>query len=278
MVANIAQSILFLLLTVGLQYVGLQFLAESDSEQEMVKLIFPYILPAVFLIIAFCQWRKIAVFKKRAWMAKNPLSFTPDLIDCYVRFTGKLTNEQTCRMPVSGSECVYYTALVVAEYQVKQRKPAKGWETVRKPLLREQSAAELELRDKNCQVSIKVEEFIKSNVRLRTKEKTQINCPANLKIPGYKKHKKYNITEQFLFRGDNVTVQGRLTLNRDGRLFIRPTRRLGFPSFLVVQTRASRFIRDIVDKAQDNVWSRRIRVFFLLLNIGLIIYLWHVSS
>ncbi|MCI5127584.1 MAG: hypothetical protein D3907_03580, partial [Candidatus Electrothrix sp. AUS3] len=61
MVANIAQSILFLLLTVGLQYVGLQFLAESDSEQEMVKLIFPYILPAVFLIIAFCQWRKIAV-------------------------------------------------------------------------------------------------------------------------------------------------------------------------------------------------------------------------
>ncbi|MCI5132451.1 MAG: hypothetical protein D3904_13285, partial [Candidatus Electrothrix sp. EH2] len=218
------------------------------------------------------------IFKRRTWMAENPARFNPDLIDCYVRFKGRVTEERTCHLPLSGSECVYYAAQVTVEYKVKQKKPAKGWETVRKPLLREQSADELELADKDCRVYIKVEEFTKSCLELRSKEKSQAHCPPAIKAQDNSKYKKYHITEQFLFHGDSVTAQGRLALNRDGRLFIRPTRRLEFPSFLVVQTKAGQFIKDTAETARNDAWNRRIRVAFLLLNAGLLIYFWWIAA
>ncbi len=274
MAANILRSILFLLLTTGVQYVGLQFLDVPASERGVPRIIFCYILPAVLLALAYWQWRKISAFKRRAWMAQNPAQFSPELIDCYVRFEGKLMEERPCRMPLSGSECVYYAALVVGERQVKKKKPSKGMETVRKPLLREQSAKELKLADKDSHVYIKVEEFTKSCLELRSKESAQAHCPPQVKEQEKSKCKKYHLTEHFLLHGDSVTAQGRLALNRDGRLFIKPTRRLEFPSFLAVQKQAGQFIGDIVDTALNDAWSKRINVAFLLLNAGLFIYFW----
>ncbi len=165
-----------------------------------------------------------------------------------------------------------------AEWQVKKKKPDKGLETVRKPLFREQSADDLELAGKNCQVYVKVEEFTKSNLGLRTKEKTQAHCPPKVKAQDSGKYKKYHVTEQFIFHNDSVTVQGRLALNRDGRLFIRPTRRLEFPSFLVIQKKAGQFIKDTAGQARNDAWNRRIRIAVLLLNAGLLIYYWRFTA
>ncbi|XOF33572.1 MAG: hypothetical protein ACL93V_16475 [Candidatus Electrothrix sp. YB6] len=266
MTANIfLRSIFFLLLTAGVQHIGLKSHDLPDS-----KIIFCYVLPTVLFLLACWQWRKIGAFKRRAWMAENPAKFNPDLIDCYVRFTGKVTEERPCRLPLSGSECVYYAALVVGERQVKKKKPSKGWETVRKPLLREQSSATLELADKDCRVHVKVEEFTKRCLGLRSKESTQVHCPTALKSNADRKYKLYHLTEYFLFHGDSVTVQGRLSCGRDGRLFIKPTRRFEFPSFIAVQHEADQFISD----AWDAAWSKRINVAFLLLNAGLLIYFW----
>jgi hypothetical protein len=270
MFANILRIIFFLLLTAAVQQIGLEFLDASDSEHGGLRII----LCVPLLALAYWQWHKIGAFKRRAWMAENPAPFNPDMIDCYVRFTGKVTEERPCRLPLSGSECVYYAALVVGERQVKKKKPSKGMETVRKPLLREQSAEALELTDKDTLVYVKAEEFTKSCLGLRSKESAQAHCPPQVKEQEKSKCKKYHLTEHFLLHGDSVTAQGRLALNRDGRLFIKPTRRLEFPSFLVVQKKASQFILDTAEKALHDAWSKRINVVFLLLNAGLFIYFW----
>ncbi|WP_339137233.1 MAG: hypothetical protein WGN25_04365 [Candidatus Electrothrix sp. GW3-4] len=278
MIANIFISILFLLLTAVLQYISLQSHNAPGAERGLPSILFPYVLPALFLIIASCQWRKIGVFKRRAWMAENPAPFSPDLTDCYVRFKGRITEGQTQRLPLSNKECAYYSALVAAEWEVKAKKPGRGWETVRKPLLREQSADEVELADKDHRVYIQVDEFTKSALALHNKEKTQAQCPPQVKVQNKTKYKKYQLTEHFILHNERVTAQGRLTRNRDGRLFIRPTRRLGYPSFLLVQKEAIQFKRNIIQTARNDAWNQIMRVAFLLLNVGLLLYFWWFAA
>lgn len=274
MAGNILRSILFLLLTAGAQYAGLQFRDWPDTSSHQTFKIICFALAAVLLLLACWQWRKIAVFKRRAWMAENPAQFSPDLLDCYVRFTGKVTAERPCRLPLSGGECAYYTTLVTAEWQVKAKKPGKGMVTVRKPLLREQSAEALVLTDKDTLVYVKAEEYTKDCLKLRSKESTQMQCPPAVRAQANSKYKAYHLTEQFLLHRDSVTAQGRLSLNADGRLFIKPTHRLEFPSFLVVQNQAGQFIGDIISKALHDAWSKRINIAALLLNAGLFVYFW----
>ncbi len=72
MVANILRSIFFLLLTAVLQYASIWFHAVPTAEPEVPHILFSYVLPALLLAIACCQWRKISAFKRRAWMAENP--------------------------------------------------------------------------------------------------------------------------------------------------------------------------------------------------------------
>ncbi|MCI5121044.1 MAG: hypothetical protein D3908_07635, partial [Candidatus Electrothrix sp. AUS4] len=189
MVTNIFISILFLLLTAVLQYTSLQFHDAPGAEYGWPHIFFSYILPALFLLITSCQWRKIGVFKRRAWMAENPAPFSPDLIDCYVRFKGKIVEGLTHRLPLSNKECAYYSALVAAEWEVKKKKPNKGWETVRKPLFREQSSEELELADRDHRVYIKTEEFTRNSLGLHSRENTQTRCPPQVEAQKNSKYK-----------------------------------------------------------------------------------------
>ncbi|WP_446010253.1 hypothetical protein [Candidatus Electrothrix sp.] len=278
MAENIFISILLLLFTAGIQHISLLFHAVPVAERGVPYLFFSYILPVLFLFIAFCQWRKIEAFKRRAWMAENPAPFSPDLIDCYVLFNGRIAEEQTHRLPLSDGECAYYSALMIVEWQVKKKKPDKGWETLRKPLVREQSSEEVELVDKNHRVYIDVAEFTELCNGLHTKEKTQTQCPPRVKVRDNFKYKKYQLTEHFILHNEYVTVQGRLARNRDGRLFIRPTRRLEFPTLLSVQTKTSQFITYTANKARNDAWNRRIRVAVLLLNVGLLLYFWWFAA
>ncbi|WPD21891.1 MAG: hypothetical protein SD837_16985 [Candidatus Electrothrix scaldis] len=278
MFANIIRSIFFLLLTAGLQYTSLQFHDVPGAERGKEHPIFAYILPALLLIIAYCQWRKIGAFNRRAWMAENPAPFSPDMIDCYVRFKGRITEEKAHRLPLSNKECAYYSALVTAEWQVKAKKPARGMETARKPLLREQSSEEIELADKEHRVYITMEEFTKSWLELHSKEKTQARCPSQVTAQDHGKYKKYHLAEHFILHNERITVQGRLARNRDGRLFIRPTLLLEFPSLLSVQTKTSQFVKYIANEARKEVWKKQIAVIFLLFNAGILIYFWWFAA
>jgi ribosomal protein S18 len=270
MYTNLCRTISYLLLTAGLQVYFFDWLDYSDYATFHIAIVLAFFL----LILACWQHNKIAKYKKRAWMAENPADFRPELIDCYVSFTGKIAAERVHRLPFSSSECAFYMAAAVAEWETKKKKPGKGMETQRKPLLREQSSDELELVDKDYRVYVKAEDFSKNWIELRKREKTQQLCPALVVAQVDAKYKRYQIVERFLQKGDKVIAQGRLALNNDGRLFIKPTKRLEFPSFVAVQPQANQFICDITDKANSDAWTKRINAAFSLLNALLLVYFW----
>lgn len=273
--ANIVLGGAMLILTVAAQ----RFFMPTKSwpgpaDRETLRAIFLYALPAALLGLACWQRRKIAVYKKRVWMAENPAPFSPDSIDCYVRFSGKVEEEKTFRLPLSGSECAFYTASVIAEWQTKKKKPGKGMEINRKPIFHEQSADVLWLTDIRVRVHVNVDDFSRTRMALRRNEKSSQSCPREVQEKADSKYKTYHLTEQHIAHKDHVIAQGRLALSKDGRLFIEPTGRLEFPSFIAVQQQASQIIQDIVDQADSRAWNRRIRVAALLVNAGLFVYFW----
>ncbi len=276
MLRKLGRIALYCILTAFVYFVLLQQLTDVPiSSDRTVFQIVSYVLAFVLLLLACWQWRKVGPYKKRAWMSGNPAAFSPDMIDCYVRFTGKIATEKAHRLPLSGSECAFYIASVVAEWETKKKKPGKGMETQRKSLLREQSADELMLEGKDGPVYIKVEYFSANWLELRKREKTQANCPPQVAYKAESKYKTYRLLERYIQDGDKVAAQGRLSLNADGRLFIKPAKRLEFPSFVAVAAQLAQLTETIAAKACHDAWVKRINTAFLLINAVLLCYLWH---
>lgn len=253
----------------------LQLKEVPPSSDRTTFIVISYGLAFFALLLACRQWKKIGPYKRRAWMSGNPAAFSPDMIDCYVRFTGKITSEKGRRLPLSNSECVFYIATVVAEWETKAKKPGKGMEPQRKPLLREQSADELLLEDSGHSVYITAEDFSANRLELRKREKTQANCPPQITYRAESKYKMYRLLERYLQHGDNVAAQGRLSRNADGRLFIKPTKRLEYPSFVAVETELAQLTDTIAADARHEAWVKRINVGFLLINALTLCLLWH---
>ncbi|WP_420208916.1 hypothetical protein [Candidatus Electronema sp. JC] len=275
MAGNILISMALLILTAAAQRFCMPTKSwPSPAGREALRMVFLYVLPAVLLALACWQKKKIAVYKKRAWMADNPAPFSQDNIDCYVRFKGRVEEEKTLRLPLSGSECSFYTASVIAEWQTKQKKPGSGMETNRKEIFQERSADVLWMTDRNVRVHVYVDDFSKTRMAVRRNEKSSSSCPREAQEKADSKYTTYHLVEQYISHGDRVIAQGRLALSKDGRLFIKPTGRLEFPSFIAVQQQASQIIQDIVDQADSRAWNRRIRVAALLVNAGLFVYFW----
>lgn len=274
MLSKIGRIVLYCILTAVIA-VGILQLKELplSSDRNVFKIV-SYVLAFVLVLLACWQWKKIGPYKRRAWRSANPAAFSPDMIDCYVRFTGKIVSEKAHRLPLSNSECVFYVASVVAEWQTKAKKPSKGMETQRKPLLREQSSDELRLEGKDGAVHVKVEDFSANWLELRKREKTQANCPSQLAGKAESKYTTYRLLERYLEHGDKVAAQGRLSRNADGRLFIKPTKRLEFPSFVAVETELAQLISTITDKASNDAWAKRVNAGFLVVNALMLCLLW----
>lgn len=274
MLPKIGRIILYCILT-AIIAVGVWQLKNFplSSDRNIFKIV-SYVLAFLMLPLAFWQWKKIGPYKRRTWMSENPAEFSPDMIDCYVRFTGKITSEKACRLPLSNSECAFYIVSVVAEWQTKAKKPSKGMETQRKPLLREQSSDELRLEGKDGAVHVKVEDFSANWLELRKREKTQANCPSPLAGKAESKYKTYRLLERYLQHGDKVAAQGRLSRNADGRLFIKPTKRLEYPSFVAVETELAQLTSTITDKASNDAWAKRVNAGFLVVNALVLCLLW----
>jgi len=272
MLRKLGRIALYCILTAFVYFVPLQQL--KDAPLSSNRTVVSYVLTFVLLFLAYRQWTEIGPYKKRAWMSGNPAAFSPDMIDCYVRFTGRIATEKAHRLPLSGSECAFYVASVVAEWETKKKKPGKGMETQRKPLLREQSSDELMLKGKDCPVYIKAEDFSANWLELRKREKTQVTCPPQVAYRAESKYRTYRLLERYLKDGDKVAAQGRLSLNADGRLFIKPAKRLEFPSFVAVETQLAQLTETIADKARHDAWVKRINVAFLLINALLLGCLW----
>lgn len=244
-----------------------------SSDRNIFKIV-SYVLAFLMLPLAFWQWKKIGPYKRRAWMSENPAAFRPDMIDCYVRFTGKILSEKAHRLPLSNSECVFYMTSIVAEWETKKKKPDSGMETQRKPLLRERSSDELILEGSGGPVYITMEDCSSNRLELRNREETQANCPPQVAGKAKSKYTTYRLLERYLEDGDTVAVQGRLSRNADGRLFIKPTKRLDFPSFVVIKEQLAQLTDTIAVTARQEAWNKSINAGFLLINAIVLCLLW----
>ena len=266
---NFIRALLYSTITVLVQFLGI--LLQEEVAKDIRGLL--YGIPILLFILACWQGRKIFIYKKRARMAEHPAPFHPDCIDCYVRFTGRLAEGQNAERPFSGKQCAFYVAAVQAEWTSKQKKPGKGMVTHRKHLMRDQSAKELAITDKEITVYIPLDRFNKDQIALREYNKKQASCPPEVIGQQNKKHPlTYHLLERSIDRRDTVSVQGRLVQKNDGRLFIEGTGLVQYPSFIVVHQRQAKeqglvqFIEDLQEKAETDACNMGLRAFFLALN------------
>lgn len=274
MLPKIGRIILYCILTAIIAVGVLQLKDFPLSSDRNIFKIVSYVLAFLMLPLAYWQWKKIGLYKRRAWMSENPAAFRPDMIDCYVRFTGKILSEKAHRLPLSNSECVFYMTSIVAERETKKKKPDSGMETQRKPLLRERSSDELILEGSGGPVYITMEDCSSNRLELRNREETQANCPPQVAGKAESKYKTYRLLERYLKHGDQVIAQGRLSRNADGRLFIKPTKRLEYPSFVAVETELAQLTSTIADKASNDAWAKRVNAGFLVVNALVLCLLW----
>ncbi|MCW5201829.1 hypothetical protein VU10_05010 [Desulfobulbus sp. US1] len=239
---------------------------------------------ALSLVLLFFVWKEFAkmyVYLARARMAQRPDRFNPGKIDCYVRFNGKIAAENRAVLPHSDKECAFYSVSIVAEWETKRKKPAKGMEIQLKPLFSEQSADEFELVGKFDRVYIKAADFTKSWLQLRKNDKNSSRCPEKARGQDQAKYKKYHVSENFARSGDMLTAQGKLVREADGRLFIKPTGRLKFPSFVVLKERQGapvQLVASIIKRAKTDAVLKQIHIAALIINALLLFYFFIVKA
>lgn len=134
--------------------------------------------------------------------------------------------------------------------------------------------SEYPLEGRGGPVYVRVEDFSGNWLELRKREKTQEKCPSQVTGKAESKYTTYRLIERYLENGEMVAVQGRLTRNADGRLFIKPTKRLEFPSFVVVKERLDQLTGTLAAQADHKVWVQRINAGFLVINALVLCSLW----
>jgi hypothetical protein len=237
---------------------------------------FAILLTLALLFLAWLQYLKASECRIRAKMAQNPATFSPDKIDCYVRVEGKLTSNNRFISPISRDECAYYHSQVLAQWQTKRKKPAKGIEMQRKPLLKTQSHEELEIDTQKERIYIETKQFNKYRLHLRRYETAQTTCPPQIQDKEDKKYKTYQVMENYAYHNDHIIAQGKLTRHADGRLFIKPTHLLNYPSFIGIRipdTNHVDCVNNIVSESLDNALLKNTNIITLIINALLIFYI-----
>lgn len=272
--ALIGRAVIWIILTFIVHLITRQFYDWPARSDIVVFRIVLCVIAGILLILVWRQYSKMSACQTRAEMAMNPARFSPDKIDCYVRFQGELTTGDTYTLPISGNACAFYHAEIFAEWETKAKKPAKGMETQRKPLLRDQSSADMEIAVGEQRVYVRPEYFIR-NWQLRESQRTQRECPAQIRHLADRKYQTYKITEYFAYKGDTIMAQGRLTRHTNGRLFIKPTGRFTYPSFIAIRlqrTGADQFAREVASQAIRDARSKQINIAGLVINALLLLY------
>ncbi|WP_153306596.1 hypothetical protein [Desulfogranum japonicum] len=237
---------------------------------------FPYLIVVILICYAWRQFSRISTYRTRIKMAQHPAAFSPDKIDCYVSVQGTLLGENIHVSPLKGEPCAYYRSEIFAEWETKKRKPNRGMETQRKPLLKDSSADELKILVQDQPVYVRTTDFPQKWMQLRTYEKTREKCPAQIIQSEKSKYKKYQVYESYACNGDSIMAQGKLTRFTDGRLFIVPSGLHSYPSFIiskVKRTRGAQLVKEIVGEAMNMATIKRLDAWMLVINAILLLYI-----
>lgn len=189
--------------------------------------------------------KNITLFTKVKHRLKGAPAFSPHLIDCYVKFYGRVATPNQNTTPLKHQPCVWYQSKVFAQWQTKAKKPQKGMVTNRKMLYEQQSSGSsfIELIAENgTKVIVNVNAFNqKGNViEVDHDKRTLSACPAVCINQAQSKYKQYSSVEKWLENDALVMIYGKLNKGAAGQLSLSPTTRNDYPSIFKVVSKSGR--------------------------------------
>jgi len=201
-----------------------------------IFIIFIAVVIALVNLFAFFKAHKATKIAQKALKhLKGAPNFSPGLVDCYIKFTGKVKPDNVYNSPVNNTRCAFYSYFVIAHWTHKKKKPGKGTEPQKRLLLQDKSAATLELIHKSgAIVKLGWEDFLirdKFHYWYTHKAKNTI-CPSTCQELAENRFKKYESIENYLYSGEEIVVYGKLIRVNNGDLYITHSKTTQYPSSL----------------------------------------------
>lgn len=208
---------------------------------------------AIIISSIFKNVKNIIFFTKVKHRLKGAPAFSPHLIDCYVKFYGRVATPNQNTTPLKHQPCVWYQTKVFAEWQTKAKKPQKGMVTNRKMLYEQQSSGSsfVELISENgTKVIVDLNAFNqKGNViEVSNDKRTLFNCPTVCINQAQAKYKQYSSVEKWLENNALVMIYGKLNKGSAGQLSLFPTTRNDYPSVFKVVSKSGRKLDTEINK------------------------------
>ncbi len=199
-------------------------------------------ISVVAAIIAFFNLRAllkqnkaIKTIKETLIHLKNAPKFSPDLVNCYVKFKGKVNAKNNYTSPLSQVNCAFYSYSVIAHWTHKKKKPEKGTELQKRLLLQDKSSDTLELVHESGKiVKLRWDDFLKLDKfhRWHTHKQTNKNCPTVCQALAEARFESYEFIENYLLAEEELVVYGKLIRDNTDNLHITHARIKQFPPSL----------------------------------------------
>ncbi len=199
----------------------------------------------------------------------------PELLECYVKFSGHLASKHSVQSNLSEQTGFFIWSRVMVSWETKQKKPHKGTETHHKILWIESSDELLCLTHSDLTVYIDFNAFIEQGrVELSPQERTEKVCPVICQEKNLDKYQTYHLKE-IILHDELITVYGKLIYKPKLGLMIIPTGLLEYPSVII--TAKSKHTWNTLKKYYQSEIKDSIAHFItILIIIGSILY-WFVS-
>jgi hypothetical protein len=165
----------------------------------------------ILLLLIGYGFYRIYQEKKIVNEIKNIPKYHPKLLGVYVMFKGIVQTPNQHLTPLSTQSCAFYNFKVKGLYQVKKKKPNKGYESISNILHKEDSDG-FELLHNNHKVGVKfINKDRSTKVQFNIHSKVTKSKQANENYPFFKKFSSYEYHESYIKEGEEITVYGRLT-------------------------------------------------------------------
>lgn len=192
---------------------------------------------------------------------RNAPAFDPSLVDCYVKFSGKVISPNQFNSPFLNQTCAFFETKIFAHWQAKAKKPKKGLEAQTKQLYAQQSQADLlELISPQGQVVCIQPSMFSKTMNLSEPLILQ-TCPRLCAEQVQPKYKTYSVLEKVCTENQRLDIYAKLTQAADGTLYLSPTRLAAWRTLVLDGSDSGRIMENILQDIQRKAnWKRRWRI------------------
>lgn len=215
-----------------------------------------FIVVAVVIVLAnlaalLKAIKRAKTAKKTLIHVKNAPKFSPNLLDCYVKFKGQVKPNNNSISPLTQTNCAFYSYFVIAHWTHKKKKPEKGTEPQKRLLLQDKSADTLELvHESGHIVKLRWEDFLKLDkfhYWHTNKQKTAV-CPSTCQALAEARFEQYESIENYVLADEEVMVYGKLIRESNGDLCIIHSKINQFPSTLKLASSRSSILTSMQEE------------------------------